>query len=242
MKGIYVVTSKMLGQQKQLGHISDNVANVNTTGFKRANHDFGTYISRQEGQRVAAFSQDRGTFVDYTEGQLDPTQNPFNAAIIGEGFFGVEVNGNVHYTRNGNFGVDPEGNLIDSSGNFVVDNNNGPIQLPAAAKDFVISKDGAVSTEFGLVAQLGIFEFAAEDKMRLMRAGNTGYAAPAGVEPVASENPTVAQKYLEQSNVSPIKETVHMTEMMRSYQSSARLIKSMEELEQRAIRSLSAQP
>lgn len=242
MQSVYIVTSKMLGQREQLNSIANNVANANTAGFKREEYDFSTLVARKEGQRVGAFSQDRGTYMDFSSGQYTTTGNPLDVAVLGEGFFAVERNGRVEYTRNGSFNLSADGTLVANDGSPVLDTNNGPVQIPAGSKQVVITPEGAITTEQGVVAQLGIFQFTPEENQQLLRAGNSGYIAPQGVEPVAMETPRVQQGMVESSNVNPVEETVKMTDMLRSYQSAANLVNSMEDLQSRVIRQLPSMP
>lgn len=237
--GIYILTSRMMGQVKSMNIVADNVANANTTGYKRQEMSFREIEGGKKLHPAGRFTTDLPLRYVFTNGGLEKTDNPLDVALEGDGFFAIQGpnGGEIKYTRDGQFGLDAAGNLVTSRGERVLDSNNAPINIPEGAQ-IVIAKDGSIGTREGLLAQLGIFTFA--DNQQLVRAGGSVYINPQRVvaTPATPENVTVKQGFMESSNVNPIEETVNMTEALRSYQSTLRSLNTLEDLENRAIREL----
>lgn len=239
MQEIHILTSRMIGQRRQLDMVADNIANVNTTGYKKLDLDFQTVLSKEYGNKVGDYVEDRALTVDYSTGPLTKTDNPYDMAILGEGFFSVNVDGRTEYTRNGNFLLSANNTLVDSRGNPVLDNAGGEIAIPANSLNVTITRDGTIATDEGIVAQVGVFTFPREQMQQLQRTGFGGFTPLPGVaaQPLLN-NVSILQGSLESSNVDPTMEVVTMQDLSQKYQSAARLINRIEELESRAIRSL----
>lgn len=238
---VYIMTSRMAGQRKQLDAMADNIANVTTNGHKGARVEFQEILGRNQGNQVAKFSDTLPTTFDFSQGSLKTTSNPLDVSIQGEGFFAVDVNGAQVYTRNGHFTLDAEGNLTTSNGNFVLDANNAPISIPPGSNEISITREGVVSTNIGDAGTLGVFKFDPQAQAGLVRAGNNGFVSTNGA-PTVVESPTIIQATLEESNINSIAEITRMTELNRAYQSAAKLVKSVEDLQQKSIRELSRLP
>lgn len=236
---VYIVSSHMIGERQKLDMVADNVANATTTGYKKLGMSFQEVISRQQAETVGSFTHHNGTFYDFAQGGFTRTEGKLDLAIQGAGFFATEINGQIHYTRNGNFSLNAEGDLVTDTGAPVLDNNGAGINIPADSRDIAITNDGIISNQNGAIATLGIYNI--QDPQNLIRTGTHGYIYE-GPAPALAEQISVRQGFLENANVNPIEETVTMTELNRRYQSSARLVQSLEELEQRAIRDLSRLP
>lgn len=232
---IYIMSSNMIGQRQRLDTVADNVANVNTVGYKRQTLDFMEVLSQQQQTEVGSFSHHNGTTFEFVQGALQPTNNPLDVALMGDGFFVVDNNGTPTYTRNGHFTVSGNGQLVNDYGQTVLDANNAPINIPADSTFITITPEGSITNQNGAIADLGVYRF--EDTTRLTRVGNGGYISEDQQAQLAVDA-RISQGFLESSNVNSVEETVKMTELARAYQSAARLISSMEDLEQRAIRSL----
>ncbi|MDD9912651.1 MAG: flagellar hook basal-body protein, partial [Alphaproteobacteria bacterium] len=180
-----------------------------------------------------------GVLVDFSAGTIESTDNPLDAAIQGDGFFTVDVNGQTQYTRNGHFALSSRGLLVNGSGQPVLDSAGGEIVIPLDAESVTITAEGAIATENGVVAELGIFKFNKEDQQVLNRSGNGGFFAPDTANPErANEDVVVMQGRLEVSNVEGIQEVVKLQELNKSYQQAMRAIRQMEDLEERAIRNI----
>jgi flagellar basal-body rod protein FlgF len=169
MQELAILASRALTTQRQFTAVADNVANINTHGFRKLDLQFKEVISRPKGHPTASYVADRALFVSRQQGGLEKTSNPLDVAINGDGFFAVNVNGTTQYTRKGNFLVDNVGTLITTEGRPVLDNAGTPIQLPTDARNVMIAGDGAISSEAGLIATLGVYTFTDADMKLLER-------------------------------------------------------------------------
>ena len=242
MQELAVLASRVMTKQREFTAVADNVANVNTQGFRKLQMEFRETVSRPRAHATASYVEDRALRVSQVQGGLETTGNPLDMAINGEGFFAIDVNGTTQYTRHGQFVVNAEGTLTTPEGYDVLDGAGQPIQVPVGATDVKLSEDGTFSTaDGGQFAQVGVFTFSADDLPKLERAGNTAFVPMLGATPLAMEAPRLKQGALESSNVNAVQEMVTMQDVSRAYENSIRMMKSLEDLESRAIRSLSGQ-
>ncbi len=243
-ESVNLLGSLLLGQQKALTTIADNVANIDTGGFKRLIHfDYLQDNHPQFPDRVGDYPRMNGIVADFSQGGMEQTNNPLDLAINGDAFFAVDDNGTITYTRNGQFNLTQDGSLVDERNNPVLDDGGAPIAIPAEAAEIKVTADGTISTEEGPVANIGLFRFTPEAQKQLQRAGYAGYRTPDGVQPApALDNFTVLQGNLETSNVNGVSEIVKLQELNQAYNGAQRTIQRIEELEQRAIRTLARPP
>lgn len=234
---IYILSSRGIGQKKTMDAVANNVANVNTHGYKKQRVDFEEIIGGTVAKPAGHFTIDRGFANDLAQGGMEVTHNPLDMALGTDGFFMIEMNGQQHYTRNGQFTIDADGNLVTTRGYPVLDANGAPIVLPVDARQISVGQDGTIATEQGIIAQVGVVTF--DVNTALIRVGDNLFRNDGGgVGVPANETARVLQGTLETSNVNAVLETVQMTETLRSYQNTQRMIQTLEELEQRAIRDL----
>lgn len=239
VQSIYLLTSRALGQQNAMDATSSNVANANTHGYRRQEVDFQELIGGTPARPAGRFTQDMGFRSNFEQGGMDPTGNPLDLALNGEGMFGIEVDGEVQYTRNGQFNIDVNGALVTGDGMPVLNVGGGEIVLPTDATNINITADGTITADGELVDQVGVYEF--PENAALIRIGENRFInANNDVEEAQPGTAQVLQGMLETSNVNSVMETVKMTEILRSYQSTQRIIQNIEELEQRAIREIPA--
>lgn len=237
MQEVAVLASRVLTTKREFTAVADNVANVNTEGFRKLALSFQE-VTGKGGSNAASYVQDRALLISQAQGALENTGNPLDVAINGTGFFATREGANTVYTRRGRFVVDGEGTLSTPEGNPVLDNAGATIQFPEDVKTITIGPDGTISTEQGQIAQLGIYEFNAKDLAGLQRVGTAGFLPPKGATPTAMDLPVVKQGFLEASNVNPVEEMVNMQNVSKAYESSLRMLRSIEDLEQRAIRNI----
>ena len=244
---VYILTSRAINERTQLDQIANNVANLNTAGYKAGDTTFREYVAREKGLEVGSFNRFGGNIINFQGGPIEHTGNKLDMALQGENtFFAVQGAGGegapVEYTRNGQFTMDAQGNLMTQTGKMVLDVNNGPIALPPDSTQIAISRDGTVSNEDGPIAQVGVFEFAPEDLSSLQRTEGSSFTKPDDVLAIVAENYAIVQGSLETSNVNPMSETVRMTEALRAYQSVQRSMQAVEDIEQRSYRTLGRMP
>lgn len=239
MQEISILTGRALSTQRKFNAIADNIANVNTDGYRRKDYEFKEVVSHPHGHATASYVSDRAMVLDMDNGVMTETSSPFNVALGGKGFFAIEVDGETQFTRRGHFVLGNDGVLQTPEGYPVLDASFAPLQLPTNARDVQIGRDGTIATEQGQVGKLGVFNFDDATLPNLQRAGNVAFLAPQGEAPLAVDNPMVIQGKLEASNVDPVMETVTMQDASRAYQTSLQLLRTSEQLEERAIRTLS---
>lgn len=233
VSGKYSALAGAVSREQSINNIAANLANVNTTGYKRSMVSFESLLRGEQQIREASginYSRVRQNYTDFTEGALRPTENPYDMAIQGEGFFKVLGPEGPVYTRRGDFLVDPEGNLRTSNGMPVLDDGNGEINIPntdigevAVADDgtiYVMTPDG-VRAE---VARLGIV--GVNDLTQLKRREDTTFELLPEGDEVEIENFRVIQGNLEVSNVNMTEEMTKMINSYRTFETYHKVLKS----------------
>ncbi len=207
-----VAASRLVAQQRVMDVIADNIANASTPGFKTERMQFSDWLSRQrgtdvpQGDRSIAYTQDRATWRDLRAGTLMHTSNPFDLGITSDGYFTVRTSRGPRLTRDGRFGLMPDGTMANGAGNAVLDNNGQPITLSPADTQITIAGDGTVSSENGQLAKVGVVQ--PTDPMQLAAEGDTLFSSGSTTAPVAS--PGLVQGSIEDSNVQPVLEMTRM--------------------------------
>lgn len=217
--------------------IARNLANANTVGFKKNTISFETVLTQIEGVETSSMETHYG--IDYSKGDLTYTGNTLDIAVDGDGFFTLETGNGMRYTRNGQFQLSSDGEIVTSTGSKVLgeDGPSGlgsPIQISKGSKEIVIDINGNVKVDGNEIGKLMITHF--NDSDLLVPTGNSSFAAPLeaiNVTGIASF--TVAQGYLEGSNVSVVTEMVDMIANMRSYEASNNVIKTYSDLMEHLI-------
>lgn len=247
MRSLWSAATGMMGQQFNVDVISNNLANVNTTGFKRARADFDDLMYQKlqiPGTTSASGAQNPtgtevglGTRVAATariggQGSLKHTENPLDLAIEGEGFFRITMpDGTTGYTRDGSFKLDGQGQIVTADGYLLADN----IKINETATDISISSDGMVSAMVdGQIEQQG-------DGIKLAKfvnpAGLSSHGSNILIETPASGGPTEAtpgesgtgsirQGYLEMSNVQVVEAMVDLITAQRAYEINSKSIQT----------------
>jgi len=229
--GMYLSATGMAMNQNQQDVIANNLANVNTTGFKRDLSVFQERLQEARGANRAFVPQNLkeftgGAFVadvqtDFTPGAIENTNGNLDVALEGQGFLMVHDGQDVRYTRDGRFGL-AAGRLVrQSDGKPVLDSNKQEITLPGvSAQDIQINSKGELLVKGQPVAELGIVNF--ENPQNLRKIGGTLYDAN-GMEAQAAET-QVIPGYIESSTVNPASELVSMITASRTFQMNAELL------------------
>lgn len=248
IRGLYSSANGLSVQQQKMNAIANNVANINTNGFKKDLVVTGTFLEHlvkrddRNNARQAnilgamPFGSSVNDIVSVMEqGLLQETQNPTDIAIIEKGFFSVQdLEGNVYYTRDGAFKLDQEGFLITAKGDNVL-GENGPLQ---PGKGFKIETDGKVLSSAGkFVDSLAIAQFANNESPAKTK---DNYYTASGAQPVKVETPRLKQGFLEKSNVDMAKEMTDLIEVFRLYQANQRLFRTQDEILQKAVTQVGA--
>ena len=239
IRALYVSAQAMNTQLQSLDVVANNIANVNTTGFKGATvvtRSFPMHLMQSLGasaneapireQMVGQMtfgSLVSDVSVNFANGALEMTSGDLDIALTGDGFFTIGVPGeggiSVMYTRAGSFAISPEGFLVNQSGYYVLDEGQNQISIPDGTIE--IGRDGAITAQGDLVANLGIVTF--EDNSVLRQHGYTLFTATDEAS-YADFTGNVLQGYLERSNVNIINEMVNMVNISRKYEINSRLV------------------
>lgn len=221
----YVALSKQAGLSKELTSIANNVANANTTGYRREGFLFSEYVQRL-GPQDRSISQTNvgGHYFDPAPGGLVETGAPFDVAIDGEGYFQIETARGERLTRAGNFLVDAEGQMVTHDGNRVLGEGGTPIAIPANASNVTIAPDGTIAADGAPVGKLGLVN---ADPTTLAREGNNLLRATGEIEII--ENPKLRQGFVEGSNVNTVVEISRLIEVQRAYELGQQLLKDEDE-------------
>ncbi len=231
--------SRQIALQRQMDVVANNIANLNTTGFKAEQILFEEYVMPEARHndfpsldQPLSYVQDWATVHDLAGGAIVQTGNELDVALNGDGFFAVQTAGGERWTRAGAFGLNNQGTLVDQSGNPVL-GNGGPIQFGPEETGITIAADGTVSSSAGAKGQLRIVEFA--NAQELVREGANLFS---GGTPGLNTNTRVMQGHIERSNVSGVTEMAEMIRVQRAYESVASLAQKQDEMRRNAIQRL----
>jgi flagellar basal-body rod protein FlgF len=232
-----VATSRLVAQQRVMEVVAVNIANVNTPGFKAQRVQFSDWLAplkgtdAPRGDRTIAYTQDRATWREQRAGTLTHTGNPFDLGITGDGYFTVRTASGPRLTRDGRFGLMPDGTVADGAGDAVLDSNGRPIVLSSTDTQIAIASDGTVSSENGQLAKIGVVQ--PTNPMQLAAEGNTLFSS--GSPTAAVTSPGVVQGSMEDSNVEPVLEINRMMDGLRQFQFVTQLIQAENDRQQSAI-------
>jgi len=255
MKALSIAATGMLAQQRNVEVISNNIANMRTTGYKRQRAEFQDLLY-QDLRRVGSESSDAGTIVPagiqigmgvktaatyriQTQGDLTGTEKDLDLAIRGEGFFQIQLpDGRTAYTRAGTFELDANGNLVTQDG-FQLE---PAITIPSNARQITINSQGQVDVLVDdqstpqTAGQIELARFV--NKTGLKAIGDNLYVETPASGAATTGNPgsdgtgTVLQRFLEQSNVNAVAEISDLISAQRAYEMNSRVISASDEMMQ----------
>ena len=253
MNSLSIAATGMLAQQQNVEVISNNIANMNTTGFMRRRTEFHDLLY-QNLVRVGSTSSDSGDVVPsgvqlglgvklaavyriHEQGNLGNTDNTFDLAIQGNGFFQIQLpSGEIAYTRDGSFQLSPEGTIVTHDGYAVQPN----ITIPSNAIDVTINSSGEVLAKLqGTVApqNVGQIQLATfPNDAGLEAVGDNLYlespasGSPSAGTPGASGYGTILQGFLETSNVNAVAEVSQLISAQRAYEMNSKVIQTSDEM------------
>ncbi|MFC0199907.1 flagellar hook-basal body complex protein [Paracoccus rhizosphaerae] len=212
---IYASLTRQSGLMAEMRTVANNIANANTTGFRREGVIFAEHLSALDRKGDAlSMAHARGRMLDLNQGVLTQTNNNLDLAIEGDGFFLVEAPEGLRLTRAGAFMPSAEGELMTADGHRLLDEGQAPIILPAGASSVAVGADGTLSSNGLPFGRIGLFN--APEGVNLTHEGGTGFSIEGNPEPV--EEPRIRQGFLEESNVDPISEITRMIEVQRAYE------------------------
>jgi flagellar basal-body rod protein FlgF len=220
VSGIYHLIDCSLIQQLKFETVSNNLSNVNTTGFKK------NFLSFDQ-----ALASSYTTATDFTPGEIKHTGNQLDVALEGDGFFKIETARGVRYTRDGAFSLNNEGYLITRAGHMLV-GRSGSIKINPG--EVAIGRNGQITVGKAVVDRLEVVDF--KDRRQLSKEGANLYLYEGAKEDVFTlEEVNVQQGFLENSNVNPTQEMIKMIEAFRAFESAQKAIQSIDEITSKMV-------
>lgn len=251
---LLVGLSRLVALERQFDVVANNIANLNTTGFKSSSSIFQEYLGSGAQENAFApndagvrFVLDRASLLDLRQGPVQQTGNPLDVAIDGDAFIAVQTAAGERYTRSGALKVNSAGIIVTADGAPVA-GDNGPITLQATDRNISISTDGRISVVEGATGsidtqrgKLKLVTFG--QPQQLTSEGANLFAAPAGVTPqAAGASVRVIQGATEGSNVNGVVEMSRMIEINRTYANIATMLAAEHDLHKSAIEKLADVP
>ena len=242
---IYVGLSRQMTLQRQLDVAANNLANLDTAGFKVEHLSVvddpiaAPGVSAGLGANPIQYVLDQGATRDFSQGAIEQTGATFDVAIEGAGFFSVQTAAGVRYTRDGRFTTDSSNQIVDGSGEPVLDAGGSPIAVDPTLGTPVIGRDGSVSQAaknggVSKVGRIGVTRFA--DRSALTKVGQNQFADDTGAAGATSAtNAGVRQGYVEKSNVNPVSEVTSLIDITRAYERMQNIITGAQDLSAKAV-------
>ena len=242
LRGMYSSLSSMITLQARQGVITNNLANINTTGYKAETlvgksfdeimlynkDDYKDGVPRVNELGALSFGvRIDDTITSHKQGTLISTENNTDFAIVGNGFFQVlDNNNNAFYTRDGSFKVNPQGYLVTNSGHYVtgINNQTGNAERIYVGSDLInITPDNNIMINGESRYKFNIIDF--ENYDSLIKYGNNLYTGDGGFN---SNNYSIKQKYLEGSNLDYINEMALMMETVKEFEANQKIIQTID--------------
>jgi flagellar basal-body rod protein FlgF/flagellar basal-body rod protein FlgG len=249
---LLVGLSRQVVLERQLDVVSNNIANINTSGYKADRSLFQEYLTTgahednfANSDRRVSFVQDRATFHDFTPGPTQETKNPLDVAIDGNAFLVVQTPSGERYTRDGGLQINNQGQLVTASG-YQVLGNSGPITFQPTDHDVSIGPDGYVTVQEGIAridsvrGKLRMVSFS--QAQRLLKEGSNLYSTGEGNAARPDTTARLRQGFIEKSNVNSVTEMSRMIEITRTYTQIATLLQQQSDLHKSAIEKLADVP
>ncbi|HEX7852883.1 MAG TPA: flagellar hook-basal body complex protein [Sphingobium sp.] len=238
----FVLLSHEQALRRRMDVAANNIANSSTVGFKSEQPVFHEYVERVreapvEDARKTSFVLDFGAVHDTAQGAFQATGNPLDVMIDGPGYLTVQAgDGSTAYTRAGFIKILANGDLATSSGHKLLGDNDRPINIPEDQRGRIaITTDGTVMGAAGALGRIAVTAFADETSVSQ---GGDGMMTGQGGRRLLPKETQLKTGGVEGSNVQTIVETTRMIDILRSYQTSARISQDMDSMRSQAINSL----
>ncbi len=250
VRALYTAYTGMRNEQYRMDIITNNMANVDTCGYKQegvTNQSFDSMLAikiHDESEHYAdralggvSLGVKMGeVYTDFGQGSVRETENPYDLAISGNGFFSMRVtdaNGNdsIKYTRAGEFQVTADGYIVDADGNHL-QGDSGDVQISTDTASVLITSDGSIYEDGQLTGQITLTDF--EDYNYLEKFGNVMYTAVDGATQIDSEA-VINQGWTEQANVNIVNEMVDLIAITRAYETNQKMISNVDSMMDKAV-------
>jgi flagellar basal-body rod protein FlgF len=228
--------SRLVALQRKLDVVANNVANSNNAGFRARQLSFREYLKPErevdetgKKERPVSLVDPSFHFTNSTPGALQPTGNPLDLAIQGEGYFVVKTAQGDRYTRAGSLTIDGSGQIVTLTGEPIM-GKDGPIRVPPNDGEVSVVADGTISSKRAVLGQLRLVRFANSELLQPTRDGllRTSHAPI----DLSSDQTRIISGTLEKSNVETTREMTRLAEITRSYEMVGRPLKSSQDVEE----------
>ena len=234
--GLYVAVSAEVALQRRLETIADNIANMNTVGYRATGISFEAEIARA-GDTSLNYVSPGSDYLSRRVGGLVKTDNPLDFAVQGDGWFGIQTPSGPAYTRDGRARVDESGTLRTLSGDPILDAGGAPMLMDGSAGPLTVSSDGMISQNGRQIGAIGLFEI--DPGATLRRAESSGVIPDRPATPILDfTRAGVVQGAVESSNVDPVREMARLIEVTRAFDGVAAEAAQSEGSLQDAIKAL----
>ncbi len=253
VRGLYTAWTGLRNEEKRMDVITNNMANANTTGYKKVEataQSFDSQLAVKINDRIEGPDLIRSvgdvtlgvkigeTYYDMSQGSFKQTEDLYNFALSGKGFFTISTtdkSGNTHirYTRDGDFTVTKDGFLVTKDGDMVLGDGGNPIQIPGAdTAKISVNSLGEIYVDNTYISTLQLVDF--DNYEALSSYGENMYEPVEGANIIAAEA-TVNQGFLEMSNVNMVTEMVDMIAVTRAYETNQKMVQSLDKILDKAV-------
>jgi flagellar basal-body rod protein FlgF/flagellar basal-body rod protein FlgG len=215
--GFYAACTALMARSQTLDLVANNLANVSTPGYRAEHDSFRSLLATSPNKTLTGLNEAVNNYsvlgsgqLDLAQGNLEKTGNDLDLAIEGKGFFAIKTAGGQVFTRDGNFHVDPNGQLATSEGDAVLGSDDRPIPIVGAPVS--VGPDGSISVSGALAGQLKIVDFPAGSPLESV--GKNYYSAPVKSAVPATEA-SIQQGMLETSNVNAVSSSIELITVQR---------------------------
>lgn len=239
--GMYAAVSGNLAAMRRLDVISNNLANVNTPGYKKDKMSFESLLAGPadppavpQGTTADPILQKENIYIDYSGGPTSQSGNPLDLALDGDGFFAVTTPDGTAYTRQGNFRTSADGTLVTVDGYPVQGAGGAPIRVQGSRVE--IDAAGVVTVDGTPAGAISVVDF--EKPYALTKTGSTLFVAADPQAAPQAGKARIEQGHLEGSNVESISEMVQLIETNRYFEACSKVIKGFDDIAAKAANEL----
>lgn len=234
--GLYVAVSAQVALERRMETIADNIANMNTVGYRATGVSFESEIART-GDSTLNYVSSGADYVSRRLGGLIKTDNPLDFAVQGDGWFGIKTPQGTAYTRDGRAQIDESGMIRTLNGDPILDAGGAPILIDTTAGPLNVSADGMINQNGRQVGAIGLFSIDANANLR--RTENSGVIPDQPARPLLDfTRDGVVQGAVESSNVDPVREMTRLINVSRAFDGVAAESSQSESSLQDAIKTL----
>ena len=244
LRSLYIASTGMLVQKQKMDVMTNNIANIETIGYKKdtmiSSSFKDLFIERTNDPNIISISNDVGLqntglhveeiAISFKQGSIEETQRLSDLALEGSGFFVVSTQQGERYTRDGSFGVNKEGYLVNADGLYVSGENG---RILVGDNEFAVDENGGVFIDGLQVDRLKIVSFS--DAAALRKQGSNLYYNFGNAQVLAATDTTVKQGFLENSNVDMAQAMIDVMAVSQAYQTNQRIVKMLDESLQKTV-------